>query len=93
MAIDGVNSASESKTAQLDLPDELLHKYNVPGPRYTSYPPASGPPSGGSQRMQIRSGSASARTPRGAAGGSTGESTARLETSLRSPPRRTETIA
>ncbi|MDE3136098.1 MAG: oxygen-independent coproporphyrinogen III oxidase [Acidobacteriota bacterium] len=34
MAIDGV------RTAQLDLPDELLHKYNRPGPRYTSYPPA-----------------------------------------------------
>src|SRR5579884_4118453 len=26
--------------AQLDLPDELLRKYNRPGPRYTSYPPA-----------------------------------------------------
>ncbi|HET7453246.1 MAG TPA: oxygen-independent coproporphyrinogen III oxidase, partial [Thermoanaerobaculia bacterium] len=23
-----------------DVPFELLHKYNVPGPRYTSYPPA-----------------------------------------------------
>ena len=40
MAIDAVNNASANKTAQLDLPDELLHKYNRPGPRYTSYPPA-----------------------------------------------------
>jgi oxygen-independent coproporphyrinogen-3 oxidase len=40
MAIDGVNSVPENKTAQLDLPDELLRKYNRPGPRYTSYPPA-----------------------------------------------------
>lgn len=26
--------------AQVDLPDELLRKYNRPGPRYTSFPPA-----------------------------------------------------
>jgi oxygen-independent coproporphyrinogen III oxidase len=26
--------------AEFDLPDELLRKYNRPGPRYTSYPPA-----------------------------------------------------
>lgn len=28
------------KPLELDLPDDLLHKYNRPGPRYTSYPPA-----------------------------------------------------
>lgn len=28
------------KPVEFDLPDELLRKYNRPGPRYTSYPPA-----------------------------------------------------
>ncbi len=32
--------AAIGKQPELDLPDELLRKYNRPGPRYTSYPPA-----------------------------------------------------
>src|SRR5437899_10506287 len=31
-------STNSMKTLQVDL--ELVKKYNVPGPRYTSYPPA-----------------------------------------------------
>jgi oxygen-independent coproporphyrinogen-3 oxidase len=40
MSIAGGQDAHVHKAAEIDLPDELLRKYNRPGPRYTSYPPA-----------------------------------------------------
>jgi oxygen-independent coproporphyrinogen-3 oxidase len=40
MAMAESREAKIEKPIELDLPDELLHKYNRPGPRYTSYPPA-----------------------------------------------------
>ncbi len=40
MSIVGGQDTRIPKAAEIDLPDELLRKYNRPGPRYTSYPPA-----------------------------------------------------
>ncbi|HVB35245.1 MAG TPA: oxygen-independent coproporphyrinogen III oxidase [Patescibacteria group bacterium] len=40
MAITSQSGNPTGKEAEFDLPDELLRKYNRPGPRYTSYPPA-----------------------------------------------------
>ncbi|HVB34356.1 MAG TPA: oxygen-independent coproporphyrinogen III oxidase [Patescibacteria group bacterium] len=40
MSITGKSGVQISKEADFDLPDPLLRKYNRPGPRYTSYPPA-----------------------------------------------------
>jgi oxygen-independent coproporphyrinogen-3 oxidase len=40
MAITGEHNSKVPRPAEIDLPDELLRKYNRPGPRYTSYPPA-----------------------------------------------------
>ncbi|HEV2387984.1 MAG TPA: oxygen-independent coproporphyrinogen III oxidase [Candidatus Acidoferrales bacterium] len=34
------HTAPDDTLREMDLPDELLQKYNRPGPRYTSYPPA-----------------------------------------------------
>jgi oxygen-independent coproporphyrinogen-3 oxidase len=40
MAIAGEPMRPGGRPERFDLPDELLRKYNRPGPRYTSYPPA-----------------------------------------------------
>ena len=40
MAIAGEPARAGGSQSRFDLPDELLRKYNRPGPRYTSYPPA-----------------------------------------------------
>jgi oxygen-independent coproporphyrinogen III oxidase len=40
MPITGERMEPNEGRTEFDLPDELLRKYNRPGPRYTSYPPA-----------------------------------------------------